>query len=283
MKYTIEGFSQEYALTLQKEVEQDGKIKMIRVDCTDLLILRWYVDFYPRMMKTEIDGVQYAWVNYKELLNDMPILNMGRHSLAARLQKLVEFEVLKHITVKTNGTFSYYGFGKNYTKLLESERKQGIQQTGHGVQQTVQGIQQTGHPLYSKLDTPYTVNCTPNNSSTIYNSSTKDDYVCSADKPQTAPAAPKVKRFIKPTLEEVKAYCTERRNNVDAQHFIDYYESNGWKVGKNTMKDWKAAVRTWERNGYGNGGKNNAGTDTNSADRVYDEHGGYWEDGHYFY
>ena len=59
------------------------------------------------------------------------------------------------------------------------------------------------------------------------------------------------KRFTPPTLEEVKAYCTERNNAVDPQHFIDYYTANGWKVGKNAMKDWKAAVRTWESNGYG--------------------------------
>lgn len=62
--------------------------------------------------------------------------------------------------------------------------------------------------------------------------------------------APKRKRFVPPTLEEVQAYCKERRNSVDAEKFIDYYTSNGWCVGKNKMKDWKAAVRTWERNGY---------------------------------
>ena len=58
-------------------------------------------------------------------------------------------------------------------------------------------------------------------------------------------------------MDEVRAYCQERGNNVDAERFIDYYTSNGWKVGKNPMKDWKAAVRTWERqgwNGYGYGG-----------------------------
>lgn len=54
-------------------------------------------------------------------------------------------------------------------------------------------------------------------------------------------------RFTPPTLEDVQAYCRERNNSVDAQRFIDYYTSNGWKVGKNSMKDWKAAVRTWER------------------------------------
>ena len=60
----------------------------------------------------------------------------------------------------------------------------------------------------------------------------------------------KAKRFTPPTLEDVIAYCNERGNSVDAQHFIDYYTSNGWLVGKNKMKDWKAAIRTWERNGY---------------------------------
>lgn len=54
-------------------------------------------------------------------------------------------------------------------------------------------------------------------------------------------------RFKPPTLEDVQNYCFERNNNVDAQRFIDYYTSNGWKVGKNPMKDWKAAVRNWER------------------------------------
>lgn len=60
-------------------------------------------------------------------------------------------------------------------------------------------------------------------------------------------------KFIKPTVEEIRAYCRERNNIVDAERFYDYYESNGWKVGKNTMKDWKAAVRTWERNGFDTG------------------------------
>lgn len=67
-----------------------------------------------------------------------------------------------------------------------------------------------------------------------------------------SPPPTKTKRFIKPSLDEVKAYCQERQNNVDAERFVNYYEANGWKVGKNSMKDWKAAVRTWERNGYDN-------------------------------
>ena len=54
-------------------------------------------------------------------------------------------------------------------------------------------------------------------------------------------------RFVPPTVEEVSAYCTERKNNVDPERFVDYYASKGWLVGKAKMKDWKAAVRNWER------------------------------------
>lgn len=57
----------------------------------------------------------------------------------------------------------------------------------------------------------------------------------------------KTKHFIPPSVEEVEQYCLERSNNIDAQSFIDFYESKGWMIGKNKMKDWKAAVRTWER------------------------------------
>lgn len=57
----------------------------------------------------------------------------------------------------------------------------------------------------------------------------------------------KTTRFLAPTLEEVKAYCLERKNNVEAERFIDFYQSKGWLVGKSKMKDWKACVRTWER------------------------------------
>ena len=71
-----------------------------------------------------------------------------------------------------------------------------------------------------------------------------------ADKP------PKTRAFIPPSVEEVRVYCLERGNGIDPQHFVDYYDARGWMIGKNKMKDWRAAVRTWERNnGSGTGRK----------------------------
>ena len=86
----------------------------------------------------------------------------------------------------------------------------------------------------------------------------------------------KTKRFVKPTLSEIEQYCIERNNNVDAQHFYDHYESNGWKVGKNSMKDWKACVRTWERNGYDRPikKKNNKQDTLNDMRDLMNEYGG---------
>ena len=57
----------------------------------------------------------------------------------------------------------------------------------------------------------------------------------------------KSRAFTPPTLEDVSAYCRERNNKIDAQRFIDFYESKGWMVGQNKMKNWKAAIRTWEQ------------------------------------
>ena len=54
-------------------------------------------------------------------------------------------------------------------------------------------------------------------------------------------------KFIKPSIEEIQEYCNERKNGIDANAFYDFYESKGWKVGNQSMKNWKACVRTWEQ------------------------------------
>ncbi len=74
-------------------------------------------------------------------------------------------------------------------------------------------------------------------------------YMCGE---KISPQTPR-KKFVKPTVEEVRNYCLERKNNVDPERFVNFYESKDWFVGKNKMKDWKAAVRTWERGNTSSG------------------------------
>ena len=79
------------------------------------------------------------------------------------------------------------------------------------------------------------------------------------DEPTEKPSEkPKAKNFKKPTVEEIQAYCTERKNSVDARAFFDFYESKGWKIGTAKMKDWRASVRNWERRQKSEGVKQKA-------------------------
>lgn len=83
-------------------------------------------------------------------------------------------------------------------------------------------------------------------------------------------------RFTPPTLEEVQQYCIDRNNKVDADRFINFYSSKGWMVGRNKMKDWKAAVRTWEKkDGVRNGGysSNNGEKSQTGYSPEADQHG----------
>lgn len=75
-------------------------------------------------------------------------------------------------------------------------------------------------------------------------------------KENTLAQAPKRAPFSKPSVEEIKVYCQTNGYQLDAQHFWDHYEANGWRVGRNPMKDWQAAIRTWMRSEFRTEGKN---------------------------
>ena len=75
-------------------------------------------------------------------------------------------------------------------------------------------------------------------------------------------------KFVKPTLEELKAYIAENRYTFSAEAFMDYYESNGWKVGRNPMKSWQATCRTWQRHELPSGGQGSTGTVSPEIDNI---------------
>lgn len=105
-----------------------------------------------------------------------------------------------------------------------------------------------GRPKKEKCDSENQKNQTKANGLT--ESKTQQTETKTETKTETNTKTKECGRFIAPTVEEVKAYCTERRNHVLPERFVAYYTANGWKVGKTPMKDWKAAVRSWEKNGY---------------------------------
>lgn len=85
----------------------------------------------------------------------------------------------------------------------------------------------------------------PENLLPITNTNNQNQIEEKRETPKVSPE--KRKRFTPPTVEEVRQYCQERHNSVDPEKFCDFYASKGWKVGRDPMKDWKASVRTWEK------------------------------------
>lgn len=122
MKYTLEGFSQEAALSMRATITENGTAKTIKLDLIDLTIIRWIIDFYPNMKKTIIEGAEYVWLDYSTFVEDMPLLGLSKQSLYKRCTKMVQLGVLKHATVRNGGTFSYYGLGPEYSRLVGHPR-----------------------------------------------------------------------------------------------------------------------------------------------------------------
>lgn len=87
----------------------------------------------------------------------------------------------------------------------------------------------------------------PTPTSTSTSTSTPTSTSTSNLKEIYASSPPRAARFTPPSVEEVRVYCAERKNSVDPERFVDFYASKGWLVGKSRMKDWRAAVRSWER------------------------------------
>jgi len=104
-----------------------------------------------------------------------------------------------------------------------------------------EGIKEKFNTSLTEVNTPIKEKFKENNTSLNTTLNNTSEYIGESENP------PKRTRFIPPSLEEVQAYCKERKKGVNAEKWFNYYTANGWKVGKNPMKDWKAAVRTWEQ------------------------------------
>lgn len=108
MKFTINGFLQKKAQKLQ-------------LDYIDLCILRWFTDFKNtgKMISIEKNGDTYYWVNYAKFIEDYFILDIKKDAVYRRFKKLCEKDILKRITIKCNGTYSYFAFSTNYQPLVD--------------------------------------------------------------------------------------------------------------------------------------------------------------------
>ena len=137
----------------------------------------------------------------------------------------------------------------------QSEDASGVSQSASGFSQSASPFSQSAN-VYKLTNTPTEENSKEfqtDSSLSLANARTReaipaDDFSQNNifSPPVQDPAKPK--KFQKPTIEQIKAYCLEASKNIDAEAFFDFYEAKGWVVGRAPMKDWKAAVRNWAKN-----------------------------------
>jgi DNA-binding Lrp family transcriptional regulator len=176
-----------------------------------------------KIKKQRIDG--YTWVDYKKILNDIPMMRIkSKGALSRRVKKMEDTGFIKSIERRKNGhKLKYFDLTKKSNSLFT---------------QTHDPIHENENPIHLKAypideDEPI---------STIKDYTIKNNII----KIKTG------RSQLKPTIDDVKLYCLERNNNIDAETFFDFYESKDWLVGKNKMKNWKASVRTWEKREHKN-------------------------------
>lgn len=124
---------------------------------------------------------------------------------------------------------------KRFLELLKSDNMITYEGGAHGTTLTIVNYEfyQNGGRTVDRANAEHSTEQVPNTRPTNNNDKNENNE--------------KKKVFVPPTVDEVRAYCQERHNNVDPERFVNFYESKGWMIGKNKMKDFKAAVRNWEK------------------------------------
>ena len=168
--------------------------------------------------------------------------NDGKHSISSAIKELIECKYLLRIQKRVEGKFSFYEW------ILNPTESDFISNGKTETRKSDIGKSDTNNTDINNTDINNTDNIGGNKFPNFPKGDSENlDDVKDQKKEKEKPAS-KRKRFIKPSVEEIKKYCDERKNDVDANKFFDFYQAKGWYIGKSKMQDWEASVRTWEAN-----------------------------------
>jgi len=155
-----------------------------------------------------------------------------------------------------NGSMSYlaawtnstrFGASKSLANLVAKGLVAKVENGAKGVVNQYIAMPTKLHDMSTKLLPP--ANLVAKTSQQSWHNNSSNNLVDNSTDNLERGARARGRQFTKPTLKEVEEYCLERNKGVDPQKWYDHYTANGWRVGRNPMRDWRAAVRTWERNG----------------------------------
>ncbi|WP_290155417.1 phage replisome organizer N-terminal domain-containing protein [uncultured Dubosiella sp.] len=229
-----------YWLKLNENFFRDKRIKKLRKEEDGDALVLIYLKIQLASLKT---GGRIEFENVEETLAEELALEIDEdETLVARVVGFLEKQGLLIETEEegqyelpsvTSNTVSKDSATLRVEKYREKKKKETEAQE--------QPLQSNEHPLHCNDDV--TDGCEKRNVEIEIERRDRDkDRKKEKSKKENRPS-----RFTVPTVDEVRAYCVSRKNQVDPEAFVDFYESKGWTIGQNKMKDWKAAVRTWEK------------------------------------
>jgi len=216
---------------LDVDIDQDDKVQLIEAQFGVIgfgILIKIFMKIYK-------EGYFYEWTEKEQLLFSRRI-NVDINQVNDVINECLKWGLFDQKLYKKYSILTSKGIQSRYMEAVR-RRKQ------------VQIIKEYFLIDQSKYSNIIFVNINPIND----DNNTISEDVNVSNNPQSKVKESKVKEskvkniFIPPTLEEVAAYCQERNNGVDPQKWYDFYAAKGWMIGKNKMKDWKAAVRTWEK------------------------------------
>ena len=189
------------------------------------------------MLYFEMRNVFEELSNEKRGILVSAILDYSEHGIQPdfRGSLRIAWASIRHKLDRDDDNYARKSQVRRYAVYIRESKKDGVLPLPY--EQWLASLPETSQPETSNDTNRY-----PTTTTTATATSTDCCYMPAAGKPPRQP-----QRLIPPTVEEVRAYAAQRGDSLDPEAFIDYYTANGWKVGRNPMKDWKAAVRTWAR------------------------------------
>lgn len=234
MMYCVEGFSQKVAV----EFDLYGE---------DLILLRWMVNFANtgEMVKMRAeDGNEYLWVNYKYVLEELPIIRCNKRNLTTRLQRLVKAGVLINTTLKQGGTYSLYRFGPKLKELMSD--------TYYPLTENVHPLPENEQPLCLNSDIPVGQNQTTKYPNTKISSNQKDSKEKKLKEKDGEDESLKVgfgdleNVFL--TADEY-AKMLVKMGDVGREKYINAVSLYKGKSGREYKSDYAACLAFWQKDG----------------------------------
>ena len=191
------------------------------------------------MLYFEMRNVFEELSNEKRGILVSAILDYSEHGIQPdfRGSLRIAWASIRHKLDRDDDNYARKSQVRRYAVYIRESKKDGVLPLPY--EQWLASLPETSQPETSNDTNRY-----PTTTTTATSTATTTDccFMPAAGKPPRQP-----QRLIPPTVEEVRAYAAQRGDPLDPEAFMDYYTANGWKVGRNPMKDWKAAVRTWAR------------------------------------